>query len=318
MKKTFEKKKFLIAILTIFIAFNLMVIGTIFANNSNAPYPKEKGMMQTSAFITTFYIIPLSKVFGNHNILTLPFYAVRDKLYNTAYNRYPKDEAEKDIQWYAVKGHEYEVLYRPLLKDFVKNPEKLANNKEMWQWTDEFYNNAMLLAHEKTNQPFFNKFIYHNYIQEIAQYLLARPLLFLARDNNSYQNMLNDSIETSRLNSILVTSEKLKNDFKKNNPESLNYFYNNLNVSYQEFLNKYKLYVYLLTSKINNEKFSCKDSFVNKYIYNRKEMVDYLNNPPKETVKTANVECAHDALYKWQLNNDLEQRIVTQCKIELE
>lgn len=318
MKKIFENKKILTAILKIFIGFNLLVVATVFANNSNEPYPNEKGMMQTSALITAYYIIPLSKVFGNHNILTLPFYAVRDKLYNTAYNRYPKDEAEKEIQWYAVKGNEYEMLYRPLLSDFVKNPEKLANNKEIWQWTDEFYNNAMLLAHEKTDQPFFNKFIYCYYIQEVAQYLLARPLLFLARDDNSYQNMLNDPIEISKLNNILVTSEKLKNDFKKNNLESLNYFYTNLNVSYQESLNKYKLYVYLLTSKINNEKFSCKDSLVNQYILTRKKMIDYLNNPPKETIETANLKCAYDALYKWQLNNDLEQRVVTQCKIGLE
>jgi len=122
--------------------------------NIGKPYAKEKMMMQSAALITVVYIIPLSKLFGNHNILTVPFYAVRDKLYYTAYDMYPKDEAEKEIQWYAVKQIEYQILYRPLYwKHFKSNPQKLANNKELWQWTDEFYNKAMLLAKEKTNQP---------------------------------------------------------------------------------------------------------------------------------------------------------------------
>lgn len=305
-------------ILLVFIFLNLCAFSAMIFPNIGKPYAKEKMMMQSAALITVVYIIPISKVFGNHNILTIPFYAVRDKLYDAAYNMYPKDEAEKEIQWYAVKQIEYQMLYEPLLGDFTTNPKKLANNKDMWRWTDEFYNNAMLLAHEKTDQPYFNKYIYRNYIGELSQYMDARPLLFLARDNYCYKNLLSDPIEISRFNNILVTSERLKDDFRKNNPESLNYFYDNNNITPQEFLNKQKIIVYLLTNKINNKKFSCDDSLVNQYLDTRNEMINYLKNPPVETMDTTNRECTHDSLYNWQTNKDLEKTIETQCKIEME
>lgn len=286
--------------------------------NIGQPYSKEKMMMQSSALITGIYIIPLSKILGNHNILTWPFYAVRDKLYNTAYNMYPKDEAEKEIQWYAVRHTEYQMLYRSLLGNFTTNPKKLANNKEMWQWTDEFYKEAMLLAHEKTNQPYFNKYIYRNYIGIVSQYLDDRPLLFRARDSYSYKNLLNDPKEIERFNTILVTSEKLKKEFQENNTESLNYFLDNPNIFPQEFLNRHEILVYLLANKYLNQNFYCNDTLIEKYIDTRNEMINYLKNPPAETVKTTNVETTNVNLYKWQLNKELEQVIETQCKIRLE
>jgi len=143
-------------------------------------------------------------------------------------------------------------------------------------------------------------------------------LLFLARDNYSYKNLLNDQKEMSRFNNILVTSERLKEDFEKNNPESLNYFLDNNNITPQEFLNKYKIIVYLLTNKINNKKFSCEDSLVNQYLDTKNEMINYLKNPPVETMGTTNSECTRDALYNWQTNKDLETTIETQCKIRME
>lgn len=320
MKKIFEKhKKKIKAFLIIFVCLNICIFSAAIIPNIKQPYPRQKMMMQSAAFITVFYIIPISKVFGNHNIFTWPFYAVRDKLYNTAYNMYPKDEAEKEIQWYAVRDTEYNALYHLLYLNFFRtSPEKLANNKYLWEWTDEFYNNAMFLAHEKTDQPYFNKYIYRNYTGEMFIYLTDRPLLFLARDNYSYRNLLNDPKEISRFNNILITTERLKKDFEKNNPDSLNYFLGNPNIFPQEFLNKHVLLVFLLTNKKTNKTFNCGDSLVGQYIDNRKEMVNYLKNPPVETVETTNVETTHDDIYNWQLNKDLEKIIVTQCKIRLE
>lgn len=306
------------AFLLLFILLNVCVFSAAIIPNINKPYSKQKMMMQSAAFITVFYIIPISKVFGIRNIFTLPFYAVRDKLYYTAYNMYPKDEAEKEIQWYAVRYTEYHALYHPLLEYFTTNPKKLANNKDMWRWTDEFYNNAMLLAHETTYQPYFNKYIYRNYIGEISQYLDDRPLLFKARDNYRYKNLLSDSKEIDRFNNILTTSEKLKKDFEKNNQESLNYFLDNPNISPQEFLNKHQLYTYLLLNKGMNYKFSCNDNLLNKYFQNRKLILEYLKNPPIETIKTSNREVAYGSLYTWKVNKELENTIETQCKIRLE
>lgn len=318
-----EKKKFILkkvkTFILIFFYLNIIVFSIAIFPNIKEPYPRQKMMMQSAAFITAIYIIPLSKVFGNHNILTIPFYVVRDKLYDTAYSMYPKDEAEKEIQWYAVKQIEYQLLYSPLyLKYFNTNPKKLAENKELWHWTDEFYNNAMLLAHEKTNQPYFNKYIYRNYIGELSQYLDDRPLLFLARDNYSYKKLLNDPKEINRFNNILVTSERLKKDFEKNNLDSLNYFRDNNNITPQEFLNRHKILVYLLSNKYLNNNFNCNDTLITKYLDTRIEMINYLKNPPVETVKTTNVETTNVDLYKWQLNKELEQVIETQCKIRLE
>lgn len=320
MKNIFEKhKKKIKAFLLIFLWLNVCVFSAAIIPNINKPYAKEKMMMQSAVFITAFYIIPLSKVFGNHNILTSPFYAVRDKLYNTAYNMYPKDEAEKEIQWYAVRFSEYQALYHPMyLKYFKTNPGKLADNKELWTWTDEFYNNAMLLAQEKTEQPYFNKYIYRNYISEISQYLDDRPLLVKARDNYNYTDLLINSKEIRRFNNILIVSKRLKKNFEENNQESLNYFLNNLNVYSQEFLNKHELYVYLLMNKSMNNKFHCNDNLLNDYFQNRKLIVEYLKNPPVETVKTSNREVAYGSLYTWKINKELEKTIETQCKIRLE
>lgn len=316
-----KKKRKLISkyFIILFILLNLICFGVAIFPSYLQPYPKEKAMMKSAAVINLAYIFPLSKLFGNHNILTLPFYAIRDKLYYTAYNMYPKNEAEKDIQWYAVRRSEYKNLYHPLYyKYFNSNPKKLANNKMLWAWTDEFYNNAMLLSSESTKQPYFNQFIFSNFIGEMFTYLNDRPLLFLSRDNYNYTNFLISEEEINRLKNILNVSQKLKNDFEKNNLESLNYFLKDNNVYCQEFLIKHEIYVYLLTNEDMNGEFNCNDNLISQYIINRKEMLKYLNNPPKETLKTMNNETIYGDLYNWKLNKDLETTIESQCKIRLE
>lgn len=320
MKENIKKKiKGIKSFLLIFLYLNILIFAAAIIPNINQLYSKQKMMMQSAAMINVIYIFPLSKLFGNHNISTIPFYAVRDKLYYTAYNMYPKDEAEKEIQWYAVRFSEYQALYHPLyLKYFKSNPEKLATDKELWKWTDEFYNNAMLLAQEKTTQPYFNKYIYRNYTGDIFSYLEDTSLLFKARDNYSYNTLLKNQRETEHFKNILITSEKLKEDFEKNNQESLNYFLNDPNVYPQEFLNKHKIYVYLLMNKHINNKFNCNDNLLKEYFQNRKLIVSYLKNPPVETVKTSNVNVAYGSLYTWEINKELEEIIETQCKIRLE
>lgn len=278
-------------------------------------YFKEKAMMRTAFLINKICIFPLSKAFGNRNILTLPFYAIRDKFYYTAYDMYPEYEAEKEVQWYAIRYTEYKTLYSPMYEKYYKtNPQRLANDKNLWLWSDEIYNHAMLLSKDSTIQPFFNKFIFSNFVGFMFTYIEDRPLLFLAKDNYSYTNLLNNKKELERFNNILVTLVDLKRNFQKNNIESLNYFLNDNNVYCQEFLMKHEIIVYLLANKQMNEKFSCKDSLINQYIENRKQMIKYLDNPPIETVKTMNKESIYDYLYKWQLNNELQNSIETQCK----
>lgn len=305
--------------LILFILLNLVCLAGAIFPAIGQPYSKEKMMMRTAVIINHLYIFPLSKVFGNHNVLTVPFYAVRDKLYYTAYNMYPKNEAEKEIQWYAVMRSEYKTLYHPMyLKYFKINPEKLANNDILWRWTDEFYNNAMLLSKESTKQPYFNQFIFSNFVGEIFNYLEDRPLLFLAKDNRNYTNFLSSEIEIDRLNNILITFQRLENDFRKNNLVSLNYFLKDNNVYCQEFLIKHNLLVYLLTSRQYNQTFNCVDPLITQYVDNKKEMINYLENPPKETLKTMNKETIYGDLYKWQLNKNLEKTLVTQCKVRME
>lgn len=305
--------------IVLFILLNLICFCTAIFPSFVQPYSKEKAMMRSAVVINNLYIFPLSKFFGNRNILTIPFYAIRDKLYYTAYNMYPKNEVEKDIQWYAVMRSEYKNLYHPMYeKYYKKNPRKLTNNKMLWLWTNEFYNNAILLSKETTKQSYFNKFIFSNFIGEMFTYLNDRPLLFLSRDNYSYTNFLNNEVEIDRLNTILNTLLSLKKNFQENNIESLNYFLKDKNVYCQEYLIKHKILVYLLTSKQYGQNFSCTDPLISQYIENRKKMTNYLNNPPKETLKTRNNTVIYGDIYKWQLNRDLQNNIETQCKMRLE
>lgn len=305
----FNKHTYIKTVLKIFIALNFICIGYVLTSTANEPYPTEKAMMQTAGLINAFYIYPLSEVFGNRNILTLPFYFVRDKLYYTAYNMYPKDEAEKEMQWTAVRYWEYDKLYSPYYEKYFKtNPEKLIKNNVLFNWTDEIYYHLNLLSKGTIKDPDIRKLRYNAYNKIFHDYLPARSLLFKAKFNNIDIYLL-DNQEIQRLKNLVNESILLEEYCKINEPEGFiywntdNFYYTNLNI--------FESTIDILQHAIKKNELTCNDFYLKTYLINRGILKAYMQNPK---IPRGDKNLIYKIL-NYSLSNDILEKYNTQCKI---
>lgn len=308
-KNKISKQSFFKKVFKIFIALNLMCVGYVLTSTSMQPYHTEKAMMQTAGLINVFYIYPLSKVFGNRNILTLPFYAVRDKLYNTAYNMYPKDEAEKEMQWTAVKYWEYDELYSPLFEKYFKSkPEKLVKNNDLFNWTDEMYYHLNLLAEGTIKDPYIRKLRYNAYNKILHEYLSARSLLFKAKFNNAYDIYLLNNQEIQRLKNLLDESILLENYCKKNEPEGVAYWDED-NFYYTNLI-RTDATISILQNIIKRNGFNCDNYYLKIYLDNRYILEADLQNP---RISSEDKKLIYKIL-NYPLSNEILETYNSQCK----
>lgn len=299
-------------ILILFILLNLFCLtGAIFPVIGQ-PHFKEKIMMRTAVALNEVYIFPLSKIFGNHNILTAPFYSVRNKLYNTAYNMYPKTEAEKDMFWYVIKFPEYEKLYSPMyMKYFNNDSQKLVKDNTLFDWTDELYQHAISLSNSTISDSDYNKAIFKAFNDVTFFYISDRPLLYRAKYNYNYINLINNNNEIYRFNNLLFAHEKLKKYCQKYNQKSLDKFYEDFQIYHHEALNTQNSLVYILSNKFITHTLECNDPMINQYIDSEKVLMKYLNYPK---INKDNKDAIWGNLYKWQLNKELQHVIIGQCR----
>lgn len=84
------------AIVIFLVIIHLLAFGIpIVSQSYGKPYAKAKSYATAATTINIIYIFPLSKAFGYKNIFTLPFYSLRDYLYNKSISLYPVDEGGK-------------------------------------------------------------------------------------------------------------------------------------------------------------------------------------------------------------------------------
>lgn len=314
MKKYIITKKGIAKYLVfLFLLLNLCAFAGAITPVIGQPYSKEKIMMRTAVAINVIYIYPLSKVFGNRNILTLPFYFVRDKLYYTAYNMYPKDETEKEIHWHAVRYWEYEKLYSPMYEKYFKSqPEKLIKNNDLFNWTNEIYYHLNLLSQGTIKDPTFKEYRFGYFNQVLHEYLPVRFLLFKAKNNyNQYVYLSNDS-EIQQLKNLVADSIKLESFCRQNEPEGIIYW--NKDSFWYTNLNLLDATISILQNSIKKNEFNCNSPYLNIYLENRRILTFDLNyskvpNEKKKLIRN---------YLNYNLNEDILKEYNTQCSMNKE
>lgn len=158
-------KKFIlitVIILTLFLLMNLLIfVPAINKAKQSKLYPEARVYMSCANEINELYIYPLSSSFGWDSPITKPFYLIRNKLYNTGYSKFPKNEGEKEMWWFGIKFDEFDKLVKNNLCDWGQNvitPKRLVNKKDKFiDWDNELYNHLDLLAQAKITDTAFGR-----------------------------------------------------------------------------------------------------------------------------------------------------------------
>lgn len=314
MKKIIITRKNIIKyIALLFLYLNIMAFAGAIIPALSMSYPVEKAMMRSAAAINDIYIFPLSKIFGIHNVLTTPFYAVRDKLYYTAYNMYPKYETEKETDWRAIRFLEYNTLYGPwFMKYYKSNPAMLFKNNDLVNWTDEIYSHAILISQSKPSSEYLAKFVYKAFCDVSYIYVIDRPLYFFVRDN-SYNNLIKNPIEIERFKTLLDTQGQLKQIYQVKYPKISEWFYGDIGFYNNEEIYIHNSLICILANKLISNTLSCNDPLISQYINSEQEMTRYLDNPQLSTIAKKGISTQ---LYSnWKLNNEMKNTLNLECKI---
>jgi hypothetical protein len=117
--------KVLKALIVFFVAFNLIVFPAVIVDQSlGKPHAKAKVYMSAALIVDFVYIIFPSKIFGANNLISKPFYFVRNFLFNTGYELLPKSDAEKDLWWARIRFNEwYHLHLEPMAKLPIEDAE---------------------------------------------------------------------------------------------------------------------------------------------------------------------------------------------------
>lgn len=273
--KIFHKSIFILLsiVLVCFLAFNLVLFGTMIYKNANGkPYAKAKAYNIAAVTINQTYIFPLSHLFGYKNVLTIPFYGIRDALYNKSQSLYPNNEGEKEINWFTVRYAEYKTFVHPLINDLMGWKPKTPKYKVpmIAAWIDELHEHLEPFATMPIYDPDLKKFRYNMFVNFafdnfIHRHMLASYLATQDPENNYLEPILRNKEQVNKIEDSLIYLEKLKKYAQKNEKEGLTYFYNHTNNYYLDEYLTWEVSSTILYSKMVNNNLSCNDKYINTY-----------------------------------------------------
>lgn len=224
--KLIQKPKTLKEVLKKIVWFVIVVHVVMFSvviikQTAGRPYFFGKVFMAPAVVINEFYIFPLSKAFGPYNILTIPFYKVRDALYNTGWKLFPEDDAEREMWWFAIRWKEYETMVEPEILKYRDGKNRLS--PEVFQdWTNEIYEHLKPLALNPLNDNKFKKLRLQVYMRTAYWYTRASTLFIDTRDKQKYPGIypfLMQEKEIDKIKNVLDWFEQLK-EYSKSNEKS--------------------------------------------------------------------------------------------------
>lgn len=223
---TFIKNLFKIFIIINFVVFTVIVITQLRQNE----YPKQKALLMPAHVITRAYIIPLSNLLGWKNPVILPFYIIRDKLYNVGISKLPENSPEKEVWWYNTKFVEFATIVEPTVSKWFSNrhlPLKRKEIENVYKWHNEVYNHILIYPQIDMSQTIYAKdylliyrdmirsYIHSSDLMSVAQQI--RTPLYLKQNNNSPHQKPGPEYTAVKHNIELLKSfetlkEKLKNE----------------------------------------------------------------------------------------------------------
>lgn len=289
-KRIFNQKikNIFVKFLIFFLVVNLMAfLVPIFDQCLGKPYAKAKTYVTIAKTINTLYIFPISKAFGYKNILVKPFYPIRDYFYNKGISLYPKNEGEREIQWFTVRYAEYNTLIHPLVQDFVTRQKKSKGmDKVLLAWQDELTAHLEPFAILKIKDSNLRKYRFNQFVNYALAAYWNREFVvgvIARRDPNcKYADpILRNPKEMRKLELPLLYYEKLKAYAKDNEKEGLNYFYNETNNAYIENVLKYEISGKMIEAQMVNNKLNCNNEYAKMYGNSFSDLLDYANTSSK-------------------------------------
>lgn len=278
-------KKKIIRAINCFILLNIITIlfVSVSAVSTNS-YRLANAFLRPADFINKFYILPISKIGGYKNICTIPFYVLRDFLYENGLAKLNNNEGKKFEWWYRVRFLEYASLVNTELFDIFLKKEKITKKQiRMFDaWNKEVYNEA-----KRLNEIDLSNTIYKNDILFIFRDLIKyygdsasslRHIKFFDKykrydKNKFYERIDNDTVYTMEL---WQDFERLKNYLKNENTES-----------YKKYIKTSILEEYIIQRETTNdlisyeqkvEKINCNADYVILFHESGLKILDYIVN----------------------------------------
>ena len=263
-----------------FLAFTIPLL----TQSVGKPYAKAKAYVTVAKTINAMYIFPLSQVFGYKNILAKPFYPARDYFYNKGISLYPKDEGEREIQWFTVRYAEYDTLIHPLVQDFATRQRKSkGKDKMLLAWQDELTSHLEPFSTLKIEDDNLRKFRFNQFVNYALSAFWNRKFVVNAiainDPNCKYANpILRNSEELKKLESVILHYEKLKQYAENNEQDGLDYFYNETKNNYIEEVLKYEVSNVMLEAQMVNNTLDCNGKYSKIYGSSFTKLLAYANS----------------------------------------
>ena len=302
MKKILENKKIkhtfynvikgVILFTIVFTILNLLIFVPLVQKElKNSLYPEARAYMVAAEKINEIYIFPLSHMTHWEHPITKPFYAIRDKLYNTGLSKFPDNEGEKEIWWYKIKYVEFRELVEDNLVAYQLNKDiaipKFVYSKvgRFHDWDRELYRHIEPIASAQITDEKFAKFKLDMFVQLSRLYVSMDSLLVLepraisrqkTRHSVPLVHWVSDK-EVEKYDEIYQTYIKLLEYSKKHDKFSYDYFYSDMNRRIWSWFLVHGISENIITSRFYNNKLSCEDKYFELYIDNHKIMKDYYD-----------------------------------------
>lgn len=281
--------KGIVSILVLFVLINLFIFVPLIVNQLKSPrHPEAKAYLKSAFMINQMYIFPLSNALGYRNRLTLPFYKLRDRLYQTGMSKLDNDEGEKEIWWFDIRFFEYKMLIQKTLFDAYKYKTDMIplpkwQEKIFKDWINELYSHIQSWPKTEINDPAMKKEKLIRFLDMAETYIasihvLSTKLQITAKDykpeEHTHHKPYPKLDDVKNYMNVVDAFEKLKSDSIKNDKESYEYFERDKGVDEDEFL--YEAAYYLIRSENQWGKgVTCSSPEVNILVVNHKKLRKY-------------------------------------------
>ena len=266
------KKVLIYIVIFNFLVFSVPIISTSWGKT----HAGAKALTTAAATVNFIYIIPISKVFGYKNIFVLPFYPIRDFLYNTGISLYPKKDGERELMWFQVRYAEYNQLVHPLIQKMADARFEKDYNKEklemLLKWQDELTAHlesfsSWEISDKSLRKYRFNQFLDYAIAAGINRLMVVDEMLIKYSElgQQYLEPIYRSPNEMAKIEKVLTCYQNLRKYEEKYEPEGIAYLYNKTKNIYFEDALKILIGNEIIGYKLVNNKLKCDEPLVNMY-----------------------------------------------------
>lgn len=269
----------------LFVIFNIFLFWHVIEKETkNAPYPKARAYMAAAATVNSFYIFPIKTILGWNSPLAVPFYIIRDGLYDKGASLYPKGEGEKEIWWMKIKWNDYIHFDFSELIDYCQdNIHKSYSKRDIsnfYKWEKELYSEIDLLSKAKITDPEYAKEKLSWFVDLADSTARSSRTIYYGEKYENPNPLFSDNKYIKEFTSVYSTYINLKEYSKKYEKDSYNYFFEKDN--YKEAQLEFHISDFIIISKYNRDVLTCDEPFLKIYNDSHKILYDFYTHNEKK------------------------------------